>query len=300
MSVLVVGSMALDTVKTPFGKVDDALGGSATYFSAAASYFTGVNVVAVVGNDFPHDQIEFLKKRNVNFDGMETKPGKTFRWGGKYDFDLNQRDTLFTHLNVFEKFDPELPDHYKNTPYLFLANIHPELQLKVLQKMKQPKLVVMDTMNFWIGGNPDSLKKVLKSVDILIINDSEVRQLSSDINLFSGANKIQKMGPKIVVIKKGEHGALLVEEGRYFWAPAFPLLTLQDPTGAGDTFAGGFVGYLAKVDDYSHNNLRRAIIYGSTLASFCVEKFSLEKLKKLSLVDIEDRYRQFIDMTRCD
>lgn len=300
MSVLVVGSMALDTVETPFGKVDDALGGSATYFSAAASYFTGVNVVAVVGNDFPHDQIEFLKKRNVNFDGLVTKPGQTFRWGGKYDFDLNQRDTLFTHLNVFEEFDPDLPAHYKNTPYLFLANIHPDLQLKVLQKMKQPKLVVMDTMNFWIEGTPDSLKNVLKSVDILIINDSEVRQLSSDINLFSGASKIQKMGPKIMVIKKGEHGALLVEDGKYFWAPAFPLLTLEDPTGAGDTFAGGFVGYLAKADDYSHQSLRRAIIYGSTLASFCVEKFSLEKLKNLTLDEIEGRYQQFIDMTKCD
>jgi len=300
MSVLVVGSVALDTVETPFGKADDALGGSATYFSTAASYFTDVNVVAVVGKDFPHDQLGFLEKRNVNFDGLVTKPGKTFRWGGKYDFDVNQRETLFTHLNVFEEFDPELPDHYKNTPYLFLANIHPDLQLKVLQRMNQPKLVVMDTMNFWIEGTPDSLKNVLKSVDILIINDSEVRELSEDTNLFSGAKKIQQMGPKIMVIKKGEHGALLVEDGKYFWAPAFPLLKLQDPTGAGDTFAGGFVGYLAKVNDYTHKNLRKAIIYGSTLASFCVEKFSLENIKNLSREDIENRYQQFIEMTRCD
>jgi len=300
MSVLVVGSVALDSVETPFGKVDDALGGSATFFSAAASYFTDVNVVAVVGEDFPHEQIEFLKQRNVNFDGLVTKPGKTFRWGGKYDFDLNQRETLFTHLNVFEDFDPVLPDHFKTIPYLFLANIHPDLQLKVLQKMDRPRLVVMDTMNFWIEGTPDSLKGVLKQVDILIINDSEVQQLAETPNLFTGAKKIQQMGPKIMVIKKGEHGALLVQDGNYFWAPAFPLEQLQDPTGAGDTFAGGFVGYLAKVDDYSNKNLRKAVIYGSTLASFCVEKFSLENLKNLSYEEIENRYQQFVEMTRFD
>ena len=300
MSVLVVGSVALDTVETPYGKVTDAIGGSATFFSAAASYFTGVNVVAVVGQDFPHDQIEFLKQRNVNFDGLVTRPGKTFRWGGKYDFDVNQRETLFTHLNVFENFDPVLPEHYKSTPYLFLANIHPDLQLKVLQKMYRPKLVVMDTMNFWIEGTPDSLKQVLKRIDILIVNDSEVRQLAETPNLFVGAAVIQRMGPKILVIKKGEHGALLVENGSYFWAPAFPVQEVQDPTGAGDTFAGGFVGYLAKMDDYSTKNLRKAVIYGSTLASFCVEKFSLEKLVSLSQHEIEKRYQQFIDMTKCD
>jgi sugar/nucleoside kinase (ribokinase family) len=300
MSVLVVGSVALDTVETPFGKVDDALGGSATYFSAAASYFSDVNVVAVVGEDFPIDEIEFLKQRYVNFDGLVTKPGKTFRWGGKYDFDLNQRETLFTHLNVFEKFDPVLPDHYKNTPYLFLANIQPDLQLKVLQKMNRPKLVVMDTMNFWIEGTPDSLNEILKQIDILIVNDSEVRQLADTPNLFIGAKKIRQMGPKIIVIKKGEHGALLVEDGNYFWAPAFPLEELLDPTGAGDTFAGGFVGYLAKVDDYSNKSLRKAIIYGSTLASFCVEKFSLERLKNLSQKEIEHRYREFVNMTKFD
>lgn len=300
MSVLVVGSVALDTVETPFGKVDDAVGGSATYFSAAASYFTGVNVVAVVGDDFPHDQIEFLKQRQVNFDGLVTKPGKTFRWGGKYDFDLNQRETLFTHLNVFENFDPDLPESFRATPYLFLANIHPDLQLKVLQKMNRPRLVVMDTMNFWIERTPDSLKKVLKQIDILIVNDSEVRQLAETPNLFTGAKTIQQMGPKVLVIKKGEHGALLVDNGNYFWAPAFPLEELQDPTGAGDTFAGGFVGYLARVDDFSNRNLRKAVIYGSTLASFCVEKFSLEKLKNLSQQEIENRYQRFIEMIKCD
>ncbi len=298
MSVLVVGSVALDTVETPFGKVDDAIGGSATFFSAAASYFTDVNVVAVVGEDFPHDQIQFLKQHHVNFDGLATKPGKTFRWGGKYDFDLNQRETLFTHLNVFEEFDPELPDHYKNTPFLFLANIQPDLQLKVLQKMKRPKLVVMDTMNYWIERTPNSLKKVLKQIDILIVNDSEVRQLAETPNLYVGAKKIQRMGAKVLVIKRGENGALLVNDGNYFWAPAFPLEELQDPTGAGDTFAGGFVGYLAKVDDCSNRNLRKAVIYGSTLASFCVEKFSLERLKNLSKKEIEDRFRQFKNMMK--
>ncbi|UCE05583.1 MAG: sugar kinase [bacterium] len=298
MSVLVVGSVALDSVETPYEKVEDELGGSATYFSAAASYFTDVNVVAVVGEDFLHDQIEFLKERNVNFDGLVTKPGKTFRWGGKYDFDLNQRETLFTHLNVFEDFDPVLPEHYENIPYLFLANIHPDLQLKVLQQMNRPKLVVMDTMNFWIAGTPDSLKRIIKLIDIMIINDSEVKELSKEPNIFSGAKKIQQMGPKIIVIKKGEHGALLVENGNYFWAPAYPLEKLHDPTGAGDAFAGGFVGYLAKVDDYSQKSLRKALIYGSILGSFCVERFSLEKLKYLSQQEIENRYQQFIDMTR--
>jgi sugar/nucleoside kinase (ribokinase family) len=300
MSVLVVGSVALDTVETPFGKVTDAIGGSATFFSAAASYFTDVNVVAVVGEDFPHEQIEFLKRRKVNFDGLVTKPGKTFRWGGRYDFDVNQRETLFTHLNVFEDFDPVLPESFKTTPYLFLANIQPDLQLKVLQKMNRPKLVVMDTMNFWIEGTPDSLKEVLKRIDILIVNDSEVRQLAETPNIFAGAKIIQQMGPKILVIKKGEHGALLIEGGNYFWAPAFPVQEVQDPTGAGDTFAGGFVGYLAKVNDFSNKNLRKAVIYGSTLASFCVEKFSLEKLVNLSQNEIESRYQQFINMTKCD
>jgi len=298
MSVLVVGSVALDSVETPYGKVDAALGGSATYFSAAASYFTDVNVVAVVGEDFPDEEIAFLKDRNVNFDGLEVRPGKTFRWGGKYDFDLNQRETLFTHLNVFEDFDPVLPENYKNTPYLFLANIQPDLQLKVLHRMNRLRLVVMDTMNFWIEGTPESLKKVLKLIDVLIVNDSEVRQLAGDSNLFSGAKKIQTMGPKILVIKKGEHGALLIEDGNYFWTPAFPLEILQDPTGAGDTFAGGFVGYLAKVADHSQKSLRKAMIYGSTLASFCVEKFGLDRLKNLSQDEIEDRYQKFIDMTR--
>ena len=300
MSVLVVGSVALDTVETPFGKVDNAVGGSATYFSAAASFFTHVNVVAVVGEDFPHQEIKFLKDRNVNFDGLVITTGQTFRWGGRYNFDLNQRETLFTHLNVFENFNPEIPEHYRETPYVFLANIHPDLQLNVLQKMNRPRLVVMDTMNFWIERTPESLKKVLKMIDILIINDSEVRELAETPNLFFGAKQIQKLGPQIIVIKKGEHGALLIDRQDYFWAPAFPLEELQDPTGAGDTFAGGFVGYLAMVYDVSKKSLRKAVIYGSALASFCVEKFSLERLKNLTSPEIEDRFQKFIEMTRCD
>jgi len=300
MSVVVVGSVALDTVETPFGKVDDAIGGSATYFSAAASYFTHVNLVAVVGEDFPIDEIQFLQSRGVNLDGLVVKPGKTFRWGGKYEFDLNQRETLFTHLNVFENFDPELPEHYRNSSYLFLANIHPELQLKVLDQMSQPKLVVMDTMNFWIERTPAALAEVLKRIDILIVNDSEVRQLAHTPNLFVAAKRIQTMGPKVIVIKKGEHGALMVHDSQYFWAPAFPLEQLRDPTGAGDTFAGGFVGYLAKVDDTSSVHLRKAVLYGSTLASFCVEHFSIEGLKNLSPQQIERRYQQFVTMVTCD
>jgi len=296
MSVLVVGSVALDSVKTPFGKVDDALGGSATYFSAAASQFTDVNVVAVVGDDFPHDELKFLKDNNVNFDGLIQKTGKTFRWGGKYHFDMNHRETLFTHLNVFEDFNPELPDHYKETPYLFLANIQPELQLKVLQQMKRPQLVVMDTMNFWIEGTPKALREVLKHVNILIINDSEVKELSEETNIFTGAKKIQEMGPKILVIKKGEHGAVMINNGEYFFTPAYPVKNLQDPTGAGDTFAGGFVGYLAKTAYVCQTNLRRAVIYGSTLASFCCEKFSLNRLEEINKADIEKRYQEFLEM----
>jgi len=300
MSILVVGSVALDSVETPLGKVKDALGGSATYFSASASYFTNVNVVAVVGDDFPFGEIDFLKDRGVNFDGLIKKQGKTFRWGGKYNFDLNQRETLFTHLNVFESFDPVLPEHYRDIPYVFLANIHPALQLKVLEQVKSPKLIVMDTMNFWIEGTPDLLKKALEKINILIINDSEVLQLSEESNLFIGAKKIQQMGPEILVIKKGEHGALMIENESYFWAPAFPLEKVEDPTGAGDTFAGGFVGYLAKVKDHKQKNLRKAVLYGSTLASFCVEKFSLNRLKEVTSVEIEKRYQQFIEMMKVE
>ena len=297
MSVLVVGSAALDSIETPFGKADDVLGGSAIYFSSAASYFTNVNVVAVVGEDFPLQDIQYLKKRNVDMSGLCVERGKTFRWGGKYDFDVNDRTTLYTHLNVFENFNPTIPENLKDVPYVFLANIQPELQLKVLNQMNKPKLVVMDTMNFWIEGRPDALRDVLKFIDILIINDSEARLLAQEANLFKAAPIIRKMGPRTLVIKKGEHGAMLITNGSYFWAPAYPLEELYDPTGAGDTFAGGFVGYLAKSDDISSANLRKAVIYGSTLASFCVERFSVERLKNLTEPEIESRYQEFKELT---
>lgn len=300
MSVLVVGSAALDSIETPFGKVENALGGSAIYFSSAANYFTKVHVVAVVGQDFPMDEINYLKERNVDFSGLTVEEGKTFRWGGKYLLDLNQRETLYTDLNVFETFNPTLPEKFREIPYVFLANIQPDLQIRVLEQMKKPKLVVMDTMNFWIEGTPDSLKKLLKKIDVLIINDSEARLLAQESNLFKAADAIIKMGPKSLVIKKGEHGALLIDKNVYFWAPAYPLKDLFDPTGAGDTFAGGFVGYLAKMDDLSPMNLRKAVIYGSTLASFCVEKFSVERLKELTEQDINNRYLEFRELIRFD
>lgn len=300
MSILVVGSAALDTVETPFGSVEDALGGSAIYFSAAASYFAPVNLVAVVGDDFPREQIEFLKKKNVDFSGLEVANGKTFRWGGKYGLDLNERDTLFTHLNVFEKFEPKIPDSYKNSEYIFLANIGPDLQMDVLKQIQSPKLVALDTMNYWIGGNLPALRETLKRVDVLIINDSEVRQLANEANLVKASKIVQEMGPKTLIIKKGEHGALLIARNSFFWAPAYPLEIIYDPTGAGDTFAGGFMGYMAKSDDISIDNLKRAVVFGSAMASFCVEKFSLERLKNLSDEEIRTRFKEFWQMTNFD
>ncbi len=300
MSILVVGSAALDTVETPFGTVEDALGGSAIYFSAAASYFAPVNLVAVVGDDFPKEKIEFLKKKNVDFSGLEVADGKTFRWGGKYGFDLNDRDTLFTQLNVFEKFEPKIPDSYKNSEYIFLANIGPELQMDVLKQIQSPKLVALDTMNYWIGGDLPALRETLKHVDVLIVNDSEVRQLAYEANLVKASKIVQEMGPKTLIIKKGEHGALLITRDSFFWAPAYPLEFIYDPTGAGDTFAGGFMGYMAKSDDISIDNLKRAVVFGSTMASFCVEKFSLERLENLTEEEIRKRFYEFWQMTNFD
>ncbi|MCH8873009.1 sugar kinase [candidate division KSB1 bacterium] len=300
MSILVVGSAALDTVETPFGSVEDALGGSAIYFSAAASYFAPVNLVAVVGDDFPKEKIEFLKKKNVDFSGLEVADGKTFRWGGKYGFDLNDRDTLFTHLNVFEKFEPKIPNSYKNSEYIFLANIGPELQMDVLKQIQSPKLVALDTMNYWIGGDLPALRETLKRVDVLLVNDSEVRQLAYEANLVKASKIVQEMGPKTLIIKKGEHGALLITQDSFFWAPAYPLEFIYDPTGAGDTFAGGFMGYMAKSDDISIDNLKRAVVFGSTMASFCVEKFSLERLENLTEEEIRKRFYEFWQMTNFD
>lgn len=302
MSLLVVGSVALDSVETPFGRVKDALGGSAVYISIAASYFSSpVRLVGVIGGDFPKEHVEFLKERNVDLDGLQVvQGGKTFRWAGKYHYDLNTRDTLLTQLNVFEKFDPVIPEAFEKSSYVCLGNIDPVLQRKVLAQIKKPRLVVGDTMNYWIETKPGELGETLKVLDVLVVNESEVRLLTKEPNLIKASKKIIKMGPRFVIIKKGEHGALLVTEEAIFSAPAYPLENLYDPTGAGDSFAGGFIGWLAKTDDLSSENLKRAVIYGSAMASFCVEKFSLDGLKDLSNLKIRDRYRSFMEISRFD
>jgi len=295
VSLLVVGSLALDTIETPFGKVEETLGGSATYISTAASYFASpVNLVGVVGGDFPKAGIDFLVSRNIGIEGIETiQGGKTFRWSGRYHYDLNMRDTLYTHLNVFEQFDPKIPEAYKRSKYVCLGNIDPVLQRRVLEQIDRPKLVVGDTMNFWIEGKRDELIKTIALLDVLIINDSEARLLADEANLFRAAKKILTLGVKILIIKKGEHGALLITSTTVFSAPAYPLENIFDPTGAGDTFAGGFIGYLAKTDDISDENLKKAVIYGSAMASFCVEQFSLDALRELNYLKIQDRYWEF-------
>ncbi|RKY97494.1 MAG: sugar kinase, partial [Ignavibacteriae bacterium] len=300
--LLVVGSLALDSVETPFDKVDDALGGSATYISLAASYFSGpIQLVGVVGSDYPQEYIDLLSKHNVDLEGLQIiEGGKTFRWGGKYHYDLNIRDTLFTDLNVFENFDPVIPDKYKKSKYLCLGNIAPTLQQRVLDQMDNTQFVVCDTMNFWIEGMKDELVELLKSVNVLIINDSEARLLSNEPNLIKAAKLIREMGPEFLIIKKGEHGAMLFAEDTIFSAPAYPMEVIYDPTGAGDSFAGGFIGYLYKTRDLSTENMKRAVIYGSAMASFCVEKFSTKALEDLSYLRIQDRFREFINLSRFD
>lgn len=299
-SVLVVGSAALDTVKTPYGEVDDALGGSAFFFSAAASYFCPVRIVAVVGDDFPMENIEFLKKRNVDMTGLEVAPGKTFRWGGVYHQDMNQRDTLFTDLNVFETFTPKLPPDFKRTPYIFLANIHPALQMQVLDQVEDPKLVLLDTMNLWIDTDLEGLKEVMARVDAVIINDQEARMLTGESNLIKAARGVIDLGPRTVIVKKGEHGAFIISQDDYFALPAYPLESVFDPTGAGDSFAGGMIGYLAQQDDNSPQTFRKALVYGTVIASFLVERFSVERLKDLSQDEIDQRYQHLADITRFD
>ncbi|MFO7798639.1 PfkB family carbohydrate kinase [Rhodohalobacter sp.] len=295
MSLLVVGSVAYDGIETPFGKTDRILGGSATYISLAASYFANqINLVGVVGKDFADDDIELLKSKDVDLEGLQIdKSGDTFFWQGKYHYDLNNRDTLDTQLNVFEHFDPIIPDGYKNSKYVALGNIEPSLQEKVLDQVNSPDLVVMDTMNFWIEGTPDALKKTLKGVDLLVINDSEARELAEEPNLIKAADKVRAMGPESLIIKKGEHGALLFAGDEIFSAPAYPVIDIFDPTGAGDTFMGGLLGWLSYTDDLTPNNMRKAVIFGSVMASFCVEKFGPERLKDLTEKEIYDRYREF-------
>ncbi|MBI1987742.1 MAG: sugar kinase [Nitrospinae bacterium] len=293
MSLLVVGSVALDSVKTPFGQVEEALGGSATYFSVAASYFSEVNLVAVVGSDFPDEHLELLRERSVDLEGLQRVEGKSFRWRGEYGYDLNEARTLETQLNVFQSFKPVIPEKYRDAKYVFLANIDPDLQRDVLDQVRNPDLVACDTMNFWIEGKPDSLKETLKRVDILVINESEVRELAKEANIVKAAKTILSWGPNTLIIKRGEYGALRFSNHEIFSAPGFPLELVYDPTGAGDSFAGGFMGYLANVKELSEVHIRRAIIFGSTMASFNVEDFSLNRLKELTLPEIEKRFRAF-------
>lgn len=298
MSLLVVGSMGLDTIETPFGRVEDVIGGTAIYCGVAASYFANVRLVGVVGEDFPQAEIAFLRSRNIDLEGLEIKAGESFRWGGKYHLDLNSRDTLFTHLNVFETFQPVIPEKYCDTPFVFLGNIGPDLQLDVLKQVRKPQFVALDTMNYWIERTPAALSRVLERIDVLLVNDSEARMLAREPNLVKAAKLIRKMGPRIIIIKKGEHGAVMVSDGTFFWAPAYPLENAFDPTGAGDTFAGGFMGYLAKMGKVDDDTLRQAVVYGSIFASFAVEKFSLDRIRDLHEEEIRQRFTEFQAMTR--
>ena len=297
MSILVVGSVAYDTVETPFGKAERVLGGSASFFSVAASFFTPVRLVAVVGEDFGETQLAAFRGRQIDLDGLERTAGKTFHWQGKYSYDLNHRDTVCTDLNVFEFFKPRLPQSYRDVENVFLGNIDPELQLDVLQQVERPRLVACDTMNFWIGGKLEALRRTLARVDVLLVNDAEARELSGEWNVVKAARAIRSMGPRTLVVKKGEHGVLMFSDAGSFAAPAYPLEDVFDPTGAGDTFAGGFMGYLAGAADGGEATLRRAIIMGSTLASFCVEAFSLDRLLRLTRPEIDERFRLFKKLT---
>ena len=301
--LVIVGTVAFDAIETPFGKTDKILGGAGTFISLAASNFNvDSSVVSIVGGDFPQEYLDLLSDRNIDVSGIEiVKDGKTFFWSGKYHNDMNSRDTLVTELNVLEHFNPVVPEDYKDAEVVMLGNLHPAVQMGVLNQMnKKPKLVVLDTMNFWMDCALEDLHNTIKHVDVITINDEEARQLTGEYSLVVAARKIHEMGPKYVVIKKGEHGALLFHDDNIFYAPALPLEEVFDPTGAGDTFAGGFTGFLAKTEDYSFENMKKAIIYGSTLASFCVEKFGTERMVNLKDEDIQKRLRQFKQLTQFD
>lgn len=301
MSLLVVGSVAFDAIETPFGKTDKILGGAATYISLASSYFNPkINLVGVVGSDFPASNISMLQAHAINTDGLQIKENeKTFFWSGRYHNDMNTRDTLVTELNVLGTFDPIIPESYQDCEYLMLGNLAPSVQRTVIERLqKRPKLIVMDTMNFWMDIAMDDLKQTLALVDVLSINDEEARQLSGEYSLVKAARKILAMGPKALIIKKGEHGALLFNKDQVFYAPALPLEDVFDPTGAGDTFAGGFIGYIASTKDTSFENMKRAIIYGSAMASFCVEKFGTERIIGLNKKELEERLQEFVDLVQ--
>lgn len=297
MSLLVVGTVALDSVTTPFGNRENALGGSATYFSASASYFTDVRLVAVIGEDFPKEHIQFLRSRNIDIRGLEVQQGETFRWKGEYGYDLNEARTLATDLNVLATFRPSIAADYRETDVVFLANIDPEIQLDVLRQVKRPRLVACDTMNYWISSKPDALKRTLREVDLLTINEAEIRQLAGEAGLVKAARAVQAMGPRTIVVKQGSYGALMFHEHSVFSAPAYPLESVFDPTGAGDSFAGGFMGYLANTMNFSEASMRQAVIFGSVMASLNVESFSLDRLRSLDYKEIESRYREFKNLT---
>lgn len=303
MSIIILGTMAFDAIETPFGKVDKIVGGSATYAAYAASHLTGpIHQISIVGNDFEQSEMEELKSRGISLEGVEIVPDqKSFFWSGKYHLDMNARDTLITDLNVLAQFSPVVPESYQDTPFLMLGNLMPSLQMSVINQLrKRPKLVVLDTMNFWMESAWDDLQEVLTKVDVLMINDSEARQLSGESSLVKASKKIMAMGPKFLVIKKGEHGALLFHGNEVFFAPALPLEDVFDPTGAGDTFAGGFIGHLASTNDISFENMKTAIIVGSALASFCCEKFGPQRLKEITKKDIEERIQQFAQLVNFD
>ena len=300
MSLLVVGSVALDSIYTPFGETADALGGSAVYFSVAASILHPVQVVGVVGNDYPVAELEALAPRGIDWSGVEKAEGASFRWKGKYSYDLQSRETLETRLGVFAQFQPKLPQRARECEYLFLGNIDPELQLTVLEQVRKPKLVVCDTMNYWIQSKKDVLLHLLRQVDILMVNDGEARELSGDWNIHRAGRWILQHGPSRVVIKQGEHGALLLEAGRTFYVPAFPLEEVFDPTGAGDAFAGGFMGYIAATNDSGSENLRRAMVYGSAMGSYAVERFGIRGFDTVKRSDVEQRVRAYHDLTHVD
>ncbi|MDT0643613.1 PfkB family carbohydrate kinase [Zunongwangia sp. F363] len=298
--LLIVGTVAFDAIETPFGKTDKILGGAATYIGLSASHFdTNSAIVSIIGDDFPQEYLDLFQNNNINIEGIElVEGGKTFFWSGRYHNDLNSRDTLETQLNVLADFQPVVPQSFKDAEFVMLGNLHPLVQLSVLEQVENPKLVVLDTMNFWMDNALEDLKKVISKVDVITINDEEARQLSGEYSLVKAARKIEEMGPKYVVIKKGEHGALLFHEEEIFFAPALPLEEVFDPTGAGDTFAGGFSGYLAKTEDISFENMKNAIIYGSNLASFCVEKFGTERMQELSKEEVHSRLREFRKLTQ--
>ncbi len=300
MSLLVVGSIALDSVDTPFGSTADALGGSAVFFAFAGCLLHPVQVVGIIGDDYPVEQLERLEKRGVDLSGVVRAQGESFRWKGKYSYDLQNRETLETRLGVFADFQPRIPAEFRDAQFVFLGNIDPELQLGVLDQVSDPKLVACDTMNYWIQGKRDVLLELLRRVDVLMVNDAEARQLSGDWNVYRAASWILRHGPRYVVIKQGEYGAVLVGADGIFYVPAYPLEEVFDPTGAGDAFAGGFMGHLARTDDLSHDNLRRAMVFGSAMGSFAVEQFSVRRFDEISSAEIADRIEHFAELVRFD